>query len=120
MTRFVRFSLALGCAVALSGLALAQTPNLDLKVGLWEMTMNIDMGAAPPGMDTSKMTPEQQAQIAAMMRGRGAGGGMPATTIKNCLTKEKLAEHKYHVRIGRERRARRRSPRRRRPPWTWS
>ena len=71
--------------------ALAQvTPALNIKFGLWELS--IDMGGAagmPPGVDLSKMTPEQQAAMAQAMRGRGMtpGGGM---AVKSCMTKEKL------------------------------
>jgi len=71
--------------------ALAQgSPALNIKFGLWELA--IDTGATgglPPGIDLSKMTPEQQAAMAQAMRGRGMapGGGM---AIKTCMTKEKL------------------------------
>jgi hypothetical protein len=80
----------LSASVVAAGLAQG-SPALDIKFGLWELA--IDMGASggmPPGVDVSKMTPEQQAMMAQAMRGRGMapGGGM---AIKMCMTKEKLA-----------------------------
>lgn len=42
---------------------IAQTPELNVKLGLWEMTMTMAMS------------------------------GMPPMTMKNCMTKEKLQEH---------------------------
>ena len=88
--RSVRFVAALVIAAGLSALVLAQTPNMNVKLGLWEMTMSLDMGPAG-GIDTSKMPPEQRAQVEAMMKGRG----MAPMVIKNCMTKEKLAEQKF-------------------------
>ena len=88
MTRMAHSLLAVALATGLAGYVAGQSPELNVKLGLWEMTMTVDM----PAMDTSKMTPEQQAQIAAMMRGRA---GMAAVVTKSCITKEKLADHKY-------------------------
>jgi hypothetical protein len=69
--------------------AFAQSaPALNIKMGLWELAIDMS-GALPPGIDLSKMTPEQQAAMAQAMRGRGmapGGGG-----FKMCMTKEKLA-----------------------------
>lgn len=75
--------------------ALAQgSPMLNIKLGLWEMTTTMSLaGGAPPSIDTSKMTAEQQAMVAGMMQSKGMA--MPPTVAKNCMTKEKLAEHKF-------------------------
>jgi hypothetical protein len=91
MTRVIPCLIAITLAAGAAGSVAAQSPELNVKLGLWEMTMNFDMPGAPPGMDTSKMTPEQIAQVQAMMRGRA----MAPSTVKTCMTKEKLADHKY-------------------------
>jgi hypothetical protein len=79
---------ALLLACPLMAVVLAQTPQapvLDVRMGLWEMTNTIDFGGQMPGMDTSKMTPQQQAQMAAAMRGMMT----PRTnTVKSCITRE--------------------------------
>jgi hypothetical protein len=86
---FVPVALALGAVVVLG----AQTP-LNVKPGLWEMTVNVDMpGGVPPGVDTSKMTPQQKAQMDAIMKGRGLGAGKPTVT-QSCVTKEDLAQNR--------------------------
>ena len=64
---------------------------LNIKEGLWEMTVThsmIGMPAIPP--DTlAKMPPEQRARLEAAMKQNGAGG--PTTDVhKECVTKEKL------------------------------
>jgi hypothetical protein len=66
----------------------AQTPTPNVRLGLWEMSMTVDMGGAMSGIDMSKMTPEQQAMAGAMMRGRG----MAPMQMKTCMTAEKLAK----------------------------
>jgi Protein of unknown function (DUF3617) len=76
-------------SVGFVGLLAAQTPTLNVKLGLWEMTMTMDMSGMMAGMDMSKMTPEQQAAMASMMRGRG--GAMPAIQMKTCMTPEKVS-----------------------------
>jgi uncharacterized protein DUF3617 len=64
---------------------LAQAPALDLKMGLWEVTMNTDIAGQMPAIDASKMTPEQQARIEAMRQAL-----VGAKVTKTCITKEKL------------------------------
>ena len=83
-------TVALGAAVVLA----AQTP-LNVKPGQWEMTVQIEMpGGVPPGVDTSKMTPQQKAQLDKIMAGAAAmGAGKPVTT-QSCVTKEDLAAHR--------------------------
>src|SRR5262245_13609468 len=71
--------------VALVAVLGAQTPALNVKLGLWDMTMTIDMSGMMAGM-----TPEQQAQAAAMMRGRSMA--MPPMQMKTCMTADKLRD----------------------------
>jgi len=79
-------------SVVAAGLAQG-SPALNVKLGLWELAMDsATSGAAmPPGVDLSKLTPEQQAMMAQAMRGRGVTMGPGGVTIKTCMTKEKIA-----------------------------
>ena len=86
---FLRRSLAmLLIGGPLTAVVLAQTPPrpaLDMRMGLWEVTNTVDFGGQVPGVDTSKMTPQQQAQMAAAMRGMMT----PRTTVtKSCFTRD--------------------------------
>src|SRR5262245_15708355 len=84
---------ALLSSVVLAGLGavlVAQAPALDVKFGLWENTIVMNMGGAPP-VDTSKMTPEQAAQMAAAMKAMGER----TVTDKTCVTKEDLANESF-------------------------
>lgn len=86
-------SLALG--LILTAALAAQTPSTKLRLGLWEMNVEFDMGGAMRGMDMSGMSDAEKAQVAAMMRGRGMGTGMPGMgpmTLRSCMTPEKLAK----------------------------
>jgi hypothetical protein len=66
---------------------------LNVKEGLWEMTVTHTMTGMPatpniPPDALAKMPPEQRARIEAMMKGG------PSTDVrKECITKEKLAKH---------------------------
>jgi hypothetical protein len=81
-----RWTAALLLSVAAAAVALAQAPSLDVKMGLWEVTSTTDLSGQMPAMDTSKMTPDQRAQMETMMK---AMAGRPTVT-KICMTKEKL------------------------------
>ena len=81
MNRVVAVALA---GVVLGAVLVAQAPVLDIKLGLWENSVTMNMGGLPPGIDTSKMTPEQKAQMGAAT---AAMSGQPITT-KTCLKKE--------------------------------
>jgi hypothetical protein len=69
----------------------------DVKPGLWEQTMNVEMTGMPA---MPQLTPEQLAQMPpaararfeAMMQGRGGLGGGQAIVSKVCRTKESLAD----------------------------
>jgi hypothetical protein len=79
----------------LAGTALlGNAQNFDIKLGLWEATVNSEM-AGMPAIDTSNMTPDQKARIEAMMKGRG---GAQATTTRQCMTKEKLDKQLFEAR----------------------
>jgi hypothetical protein len=90
MKRFLR---SVGAALPLAGVTaviLAQTvPALDVKFGLWEMAMTVDIGGTPPQMDTSKMTPAQKAQMEAAMKEMM---GQHTSTKRQCVTKADLAK----------------------------
>jgi hypothetical protein len=58
---------------------------LDVRMGLWEVTSETNMGGVP-GVDTSKMSPQQQAAMAAAMKGAMA----KPTVLKSCMTREKF------------------------------
>ncbi len=45
---------------SLTAVAFAQAPALNIRMGLWEMTSTTNVGGEMPGIDTSKMTPEQK------------------------------------------------------------
>lgn len=66
---------------------------LDVKEGLWEMTVTHSMAGMPtaaiPAETLAKMPPEQRARLEAAMKQSGMGG--PTTDVhKECVTKEKL------------------------------
>lgn len=73
--------------VCLTALVVAQKPHvpaLDVRMGMWEMTTTADVDGQTTGVDTSKMTPQQRAQIASAMRGMT---GPRTTTSTTCLTR---------------------------------
>lgn len=69
----------------LPAIALAQAPALDVKMGLWEITSTMNIGGEMPMMDTSKMTPEQKAQMDAAMKSMV---GAHTNVQKTCVTRE--------------------------------
>ena len=80
-------------STAAAAVVLAQTtPMLDVKMGLWEMTTTTEMGGDMPGVDTSKMTPAQKAQIEAMMKSMASGR---TNVNKTCMTKEKFNQSNF-------------------------
>lgn len=73
---------------------------LNVKEGLWEITMTRSMSGMPatppmpaiPPDALAKMSPEQRARVEAAMKQGGMGG--PSTDVrKECITKEKLEKH---------------------------
>ena len=88
-SRFLAFTLLVaGAALPLS----AQKSPLNIKPGLWEMSVQLDMaGAMPPGIDVSKMPPEQKAKFEALM----AAQKNTPHVVKSCVTQEEI--DKYEV-----------------------
>lgn len=84
--------------IIFSSLSLRATDSivpLNVKEGLWEVTVTHSMTGMPnssmaniPPDALAKMTPEQRAHVEAMM------GGKPSTDVrKECVTKEKLEKN---------------------------
>jgi hypothetical protein len=82
------FLLSLIIFSALTLWAADKITPLNLKEGLWEMTVTHSMTGMPP--DTlAKMSPEQRARMEAAMKQSGMGA--PTTDVhKECVTREKL------------------------------
>jgi len=87
----IRLAGAAAAALTLSALAAAQAPMLDVRMGLWETTSVTNMSNMMAGVDTSKMSPEQKAQMEAMMKNMAS---KPITT-KSCMTKEKFEKQSF-------------------------
>lgn len=89
-------SIVLSALVLSSSIMFAEdkftVPNV--KEGLWETTLSHSMSGMPgiPPDALAKMTPEQRAQVEAMMKQRGMSSSGNSTTIKSCVTKEKIAK----------------------------
>jgi hypothetical protein len=79
---------------AAAATVVAQTPALNVKLGLWEITSTGQSSGAPP-FDTSKMTPEQRARVEAVMKARGGAISQPPRATRTCITKEKLANNGF-------------------------
>ncbi len=82
--------------IVLCSLTLCATDKitpLNVKEGLWEVTVTHSMSGMPatpniPPDALAKMPPEQRARVEAMMKGG------PSTDVrKECITKEKLEKH---------------------------
>lgn len=82
--------------IVLSLLAVVASADnfLNVKEGLWEMTVTRS-GGGMPGMseDTlAKMPPEQRAMVEQMMKQKGMSMSGNTMTVKSCVTKDKLAK----------------------------
>lgn len=82
--------LATAVAVFLTSAAYADSgpkPNMDVALGLWEVTAKGDLSGAPPIPDSvlARLTPEQQAKMQEMMAGRSQ-----PKKYKSCMTPDKL------------------------------
>ena len=77
---------------SLTAVGFAQAPALNVKMGLWEMTSTTTIGGEMPGIDTSKMTPEQKKRMEAAMQG---AMGQHQTVTKTCMTKEKFNDSNF-------------------------
>jgi hypothetical protein len=78
-------------SAAAVALAAQKIEPLNVKLGLWEMTMTIKTnGQMPiPAELLSKLTPEQRAKLEEKMKSQSAGPAQ-TRTYKTCLTKEKM------------------------------
>jgi hypothetical protein len=87
--------LALGVAAASALVVHAAQPALNVKLGLWEThtqaQMSGDTSAMIPQDQLAKMTPEQRAQVQALMQQSMAAMQKPHYA-KECMTAEKLAK----------------------------
>jgi Protein of unknown function (DUF3617) len=79
-------------SASLAAVAFAQAPALNVKMGLWEITSVTDIGGQMPGIDTSKMTPEQKQRMEAAMKGMM---GPHSNVTKTCMTKEKFNKSNF-------------------------
>lgn len=66
----------------------------NIKEGLWETTLSHSMSGMPgiPPETLAKMTPEQRAQVEAMMKGKGMSSSGNNIVVKSCVTKEKMTK----------------------------
>jgi hypothetical protein len=64
---------------------------LDVRMGLWETTSVTNMSNMMAAVDTSKMSPEQKAQMEAMMKGMAS----KPIVNKSCMTKEKFEKQSF-------------------------
>ncbi|HEY6211058.1 MAG TPA: DUF3617 domain-containing protein [Vicinamibacterales bacterium] len=92
----LRLAGAAAAALSITALVAAQSPMLDVKMGLWETTTKINMGNMPQMPQLSedqlaKMPPAQRAQIENMMK---TMQGAPVT-VKTCMTKEKFQKNSF-------------------------
>jgi len=91
--RTVSCSVGIAAAMAACSAALlAQAPALNVRLGLWETTTTIKLAGDLPGMDTSKFTPEQRAQMEAAMKQLM---GTHTMTNKTCMTKADLEKASF-------------------------
>ena len=79
---FAAFAMAAVAAMPLG----AQAPQLNVRLGLWEVTSVTNLGGAPP-VDTSKMTPEQAARANEAMKQMM---GEHTNTENSCITQDDL------------------------------
>lgn len=89
------------CLLAGAICSAAFADALNVKPGLWETTVSSPGGSSAMGAGgippeaLARMTPEQRAQVEAVMRARGGGSGgqsgSQATVTKSCLTQDQLS-----------------------------
>jgi hypothetical protein len=84
--------LAASAAALLTSVAWADNgpkPNMDVALGLWEVTAKGDISGAPPIPDSvlARLTPEQQAKMREML-----GKASQPRKYKSCMTPDKLGQ----------------------------
>lgn len=87
---------SLGLAFAMLQPASARIPNLNVKIGLWEVTSVTQTSGAPP-VDMNSLSPEQRARMQAMMDKMMKSAAVPHT-FRSCLTQEKLSKNPFQDR----------------------
>jgi len=85
-----RWLAAVAASLSLSVIAIAQTPALDVKMGLWEITSSTSIGGELPDFDLSKVPPAQRAQMEAALK---AAAGSHVTNT--CMTREKFNKSNF-------------------------
>lgn len=79
-------------ALLVASLPVLAAGNLGVKPGLWETTTEINTaGIALPESVTANMSPQQKAQMEAMMK-QMAAQGPRVVTAKSCVTAEDLKD----------------------------
>lgn len=86
MTRSIVRACVVAAGVVGAVAARADSAALNVKPGLWEMTVQLSGLPLIPQDKLAGMPPEQRAKVAAML-----GAVTQPHTTKTCLTKEKLA-----------------------------
>ena len=88
--RIKQSGIVIALALASTG---AYADPLDVKPGLWEITVTTKMSGMPP-IDTSKVTPEQKARFEAAMKALQAKG--PRVRVrKACMTQERIEREPF-------------------------
>ena len=79
------------CLCPLASWAADEFKPMNVKPGLWETTVSTQMAGMPPipPEALARLTPEQRAQMEAVLKQR-AGQGPRTTTNKSCVTKDDL------------------------------
>jgi Protein of unknown function (DUF3617) len=78
---------AVFCAASIFAAGASAAP-LNVKLGLWEVTLTTQMSGGGLPFDVSKLTPEQQAQARAILQSQNN----LTHTYKSCVTKKQLEE----------------------------
>lgn len=103
-TVFSASRLAAAAAAVLLAAGAAQAQQ-RIRPGLWENTLAMKMGGgqmegamAQMREQMASMSPEQRAQVEAMMarQGMGAAGGRPNTTVRTCVTPEMASRNDFN------------------------
>jgi hypothetical protein len=92
MTTASRLFGSAALSLSLAAAAFAQTPALDVKMGLWEISSVTNLGGDMPAIDLSQVPPEQRAQMEAMIKGMM---GQHTNVTKTCMTREKFDQSTF-------------------------
>jgi len=81
----VTSAVMLATSVAVLGAQGSMVPKLNVRMGLWEVTTTMNIGGEMPAIDTSKMTPQQKAQMEQAMKSMM---GAHTNTNTSCISQE--------------------------------